>query len=46
MRLLNSVRMGQVPVMAKPALMTASRNVSHPVLDVPSAPSFSDCLKA
>ena len=41
-----SVRIGQVPVMAKPARITASRKVSQPVLAVPSAPSVSDCLKA
>jgi hypothetical protein len=41
-----SVRIGQVPLMAKPARMTASRKVSQPVLAVPSALSFSDCLKA
>jgi len=41
-----SVRIGQVPVMAKPARITASRKVSQPVLEVPSALSVSDCLKA
>ena len=46
MRLPNSVRIGQVPVVAKPARTVASRNVSQPVLAVPSAPSFSACLKA
>jgi hypothetical protein len=37
MRLLSSVRIGQVPLMAKPASMTAARKVSQPVLVVPSA---------
>ena len=46
MRLLSSVRIGQVPLIAKPARITASRNVSQPVLAVPSSPSLSDCLKA
>ena len=32
-----SVRIGQVPVMAKPARITASRKVSQPVLAVPSS---------
>ena len=37
--LLSSVRIGHVPVTAKPAFITASRNVSHPVLAMPkSAP--------
>jgi hypothetical protein len=40
------VRIGQVPLMAKPASMTAARNVSHPVLAVPSMLSLSACLKA
>ena len=35
MRLLSSVRIGQVPLMAKPARITASRKVSQPVLAVP-----------
>jgi hypothetical protein len=46
MRLPFSVRIGQVPLMAKPASMTAARKVSHPVLVVPSPPSLSACLKA
>src|SRR5512136_1279348 len=33
MRLLNSVRIGQVPLMPKPARITAWRKVSEPVLD-------------
>ena len=41
-----SVRIGQVPVTEKPASITASRKVSQPVLEVPSSPFFSDCLKA
>jgi hypothetical protein len=41
-----SVRIGQVPLMAKPASITAARKVSQPVLVVPSPPSLSDCLKA
>ena len=45
-RLLSSVRIGQVPLMAKPASMTAARKVSQPVLVVPSSSSFSACLKA
>ena len=40
-----SVLMGQVPVSANPALITASRKVSHPVEDV-SPLEVSDCLKA
>ena len=32
----SSVRIGQVPVIAKPARITASRKVSQPVLAVPS----------
>ena len=35
--LLSSVRIGQVPLMAKPARITASRKVSQPVLAVPSS---------
>ena len=35
MRFLRSVRIGQVPLMAKPARITASRKVSQPVLAVP-----------
>ena len=46
MRLSNSVRIGQVPEMAKPASITAARKVSQPVLVVPSVPPLSDCLKA
>ena len=46
MRLLSSVRIGQVPLMAKPASMTAAKKVSQPVFVVPSAPSLSACLKA
>ena len=42
----SSVRIGQVPLIAKPARITASRKVSQPVLAVPSSPSLSDCLKA
>jgi hypothetical protein len=45
-RLLSSVRIGQVPVMAKPARITASRKVSQPVLAVPFSPWLSACLKA
>src|SRR5438093_86823 len=41
-----SVRIGQVPVSANPARITASRNVSQPVLAVPASVSVSDCLKA
>jgi hypothetical protein len=41
-----SVRIGQVPLTAKPARITASRNVSQPVLAVPASVSLSDCLKA
>ena len=33
----SSVRIGQVPLIAKPARITASRNVSQPVLAVPSS---------
>jgi hypothetical protein len=40
MRLLSSVRIGQVPLMAKPASMTAARKVSQPVLVVPSRRRF------
>lgn len=46
MRLLNSVRIGQVPVATKPARITASRKVSQPVLAVPSSVSVSTCLNA
>ena len=45
-RLSRSVRIGHVPVTAKPARITASRNVSQPVLAVPVSLSLSDCLKA
>ena len=41
-----SVRIGQVPVIAKPDRITASRNVSHPVLTTPVLPLVSDCLNA
>jgi hypothetical protein len=37
---------GQVPLTPKPARITASRNVSQPVLAVPASVSLSDCLKA
>ena len=36
MRLLSSVRIGHVPLVAKPARMTASIKVSQPVLAMPS----------
>ena len=41
-----SVRSGHVPVIANPALITASRNVSHPVLLRTPSDFSSDCLKA
>src|SRR5438552_4118735 len=41
-----SVRIGQVPLIAKPARVTASRNVSQPVLAVPSSSSVSAWRKA
>ena len=41
-----SVRIGQVPVIANPDRITASRNVSQPVLTVPDSPFVSDCLNA
>src|SRR5690606_1179944 len=41
-----SVRIGQVPVRVKPALSTAARKVSQPVLEVPASPLVSACLKA
>ena len=41
-----SVRIGQVPVMAKPASNTACRNVSQPVLEVPASSEVSLCLNA
>ena len=41
-----SVRIGQVPVIANPERITASRNVSQPVLAIPESPFCSDCLKA
>ena len=41
-----SVRIGHVPVIAKPERITASRNVSQPVLTIPLLPFVSDCLKA
>jgi hypothetical protein len=40
-----SVRIGQVPLTAKPERNTASRNVSQPVESVPVSDD-SDCLKA
>ncbi|OPZ30761.1 MAG: hypothetical protein BWY99_02918 [Synergistetes bacterium ADurb.BinA166] len=43
--LLSSVRIGHVPVTAKPASSTASRNDSQPG-EVVSFPFVSDCLKA
>ena len=46
MRRSSSVRIGQVPLMAKPAWITAPRKVSQPVEVVPLSPFFSDCLKA
>ena len=42
----SSVRMGHVPLTAKPDRITASRNVSQPVLTIPVLPFVSDCLKA
>ena len=45
-RLASSVRIGQVPVIPKPALIKASRNVSHPVLETPRSFRLSDCLNA
>ena len=44
--LLFSVLKGQVPMIAKPDRIAASRNVSQPVLAVPASPFVSDCLKA
>ena len=41
-----SVRIGQVPVIVKPDRITASKNVSQPVLAVPESAFVSDCLKA
>ena len=41
-----SVRIGQVPVMAKPASNTACKKVSQPVLEVPDPLLVSLCLKA
>jgi hypothetical protein len=41
----DSVRIGHVPVMVRPDFNTASRNVSQPVLFVPSF-AVSDCLNA
>lgn len=46
MRLRSSVRMGHVPETVSPDRITASRNVSQPVLTIPVPPFFSDCLKA
>ena len=40
-----SVRTGHVPVMENPARITAPKNVSQPVLVIPSFPT-SDCLTA
>ena len=45
-RLLFSVCIGHVPLLAKPDRITASRNVSQPVLTVPVSSFVSDCLKA
>ena len=42
----NSVRIGHVALTANPDRITASRNVSQPVLAIPASPFFSDCLKA
>ncbi len=44
-RLPSSVRIGQVPVTAKPALRTASRKVTQPVELVPDS-LVSEALKA
>ena len=41
-----SVRIGNVPVIENPERITASRNVSQPVLEIPFFPLRSDCLKA
>ena len=41
-----SVRIGHVPVMAKPAAITASKNVSQPVLETPRSSRLSACLNA
>jgi hypothetical protein len=43
---LRSVRIGQVPVIENPDRITASRKVSHPVLEIPVSPFCSACLKA
>ena len=45
-RALRSVRIGHVLLTPKPARITASSKVSHPVLAVPDSVSLSDCLKA
>ena len=45
-RLAISVRIGQVPVMLKPARMMAESMVSQPVEAVASSSSVSLCLKA
>lgn len=45
-RFASSVRMGHVPVMAKPARMMAESMVSQPVDAVVSFESVSLCLKA
>ncbi len=42
----SSVRSGQVPVIEKPAPITASRKVSQPVRTVPPSLFVSACLKA
>src|SRR5208337_2093751 len=42
----SSVRIGHVPLTAKPASIAARRKVSQPVLEIPSALSVSDCLNA
>lgn len=41
-----SVRIGQVPLIPKPASITAAKKVSHPVLAAPPSPLSSDCLNA
>ena len=45
-RLLNSVRIGQVPVTVNPDRIRAARKVSHPVLETPLSCFVSACLKA
>ena len=44
--LLNSVRIGQVPVIDKFDFIKDERNVSHPVLTVLLVSFVSDCLNA